>query len=138
CCVRTDRGQAREPLPQIVDSDDGLAATFGRYEIAALDRLVERSPTDTGCGTGLGNGQSKLFHVCPAILAGWTPAVRPAFVRAMANESKQNQKFCATFRAISSTSRARYLQSNAVECRSDCWPRLASANQPSHEAMIDA
>jgi hypothetical protein len=92
---RVDRRKACEPIPQVVDANEGLPTVLCGDEIAALDRLVERGSANPGGGAGLGDGQCKLFQDCLAIFAGLTPAVRPAFVRAMAHQYEQKFRLVA-------------------------------------------
>ncbi len=88
-CVRANGWQAPEPVAQIVNANESLAAVFRGDEVAVLDGLVKRGSTDPRGSASLGDGQGKLFQDCLAIVAGLTPAVRPAFVRAMANQYEQ-------------------------------------------------
>lgn len=66
--VRANGRQTREPAPQIVDANEGLASILGGNEIAALDRLVKCGSAYPGSGASLGDRQGKLFHDCLAIV----------------------------------------------------------------------
>lgn len=60
--------QTPEPVAQIVNTNESLAAVFRGDEIAVLDRLVKRGSTDPRGSARLGDCQSKLFQDCLAIV----------------------------------------------------------------------
>ena len=65
---RVDRRKPPEPIAQIVNANESLAAVFRGDEIAVLDRLVKRGSTYPRGSTRLGDGQGKLFQDCLAIV----------------------------------------------------------------------
>ena len=65
---RVDRRKLPEPVAQIVNANESLAAVFRGDEIAVLDCLVKRGSTDPRGSARLGDCQSKLFQDCFAIV----------------------------------------------------------------------
>lgn len=65
---RVDRRKPPEPAAQIVDTNMSFATILRGEEIAVLDGLVKRGSTDPRGSARLGDGQSKLFQDCLAIV----------------------------------------------------------------------
>lgn len=65
---RVYRRKPPEPVAQIINANERLAAVFRGHEIAVLNRLVKRGSADPRGSARLGDGQSKLFQDCLAIV----------------------------------------------------------------------
>jgi hypothetical protein len=66
--ARANRWQSPEPVAQIINPNESLAAVFRGDEIAVLNRLVKRGSTDPRGSARLGDCQSKLFQDSLAIV----------------------------------------------------------------------
>lgn len=65
---RVDRRKPPEPVAQIINPNESLAAVLRGDEIAVLDCLVKRGSTDPRGSARLGDCQSKLFQDSLAIV----------------------------------------------------------------------